>query len=265
MNLNKISKKKIDKLKIGVLCSFDQGSKILDFVSNQKKKIDFVCSYKNNDILNTKKIKSICKKKNISLFDNCLVNSKKFEKLLIDKKPDILILAWWPEIIKKQVIDLVPMGIFNLHPSFLPYGRGKHGYFWSIIENKPFGVSIHKIDKNIDKGLLIFQKKINISYTDTGETLYRKSNIEMLKLFKKNYNKIITLNFKIKNINKKITNYHSSKDIENITNFLPNQIYKVKDLINLMKARTFMNGPSSTITIGKNKYYLRLNISKVKK
>ena len=63
MNLNKISKKKIDKLKIGVLCSFDQGSKILDFVSNQKKKIDFVCSYKNNDILNTKKIKSICKKK----------------------------------------------------------------------------------------------------------------------------------------------------------------------------------------------------------
>ena len=33
---------RIDKLKIGVLCSFDQGSKILNFISNQKKILFFV-------------------------------------------------------------------------------------------------------------------------------------------------------------------------------------------------------------------------------
>ena len=52
---------------------------------------------------------------------------------------------------KKHTIDLFDH-ILNIHPSLLPFGRGKYGYFWSIINSEPFGVTIHLVDEGIDSG-----------------------------------------------------------------------------------------------------------------
>ena len=51
--------------------------------------------------------------------------------------------------------------IINLHISYLPYNKGAHPNFWSFAENTPSGVSIHKVDRGIDTGNIIYQKLLD--------------------------------------------------------------------------------------------------------
>ena len=251
------------KIKIGLLCAFDNGIEIFNFISKQKNKVSFVCSYKKNSIKNNQILESLCLKSNIKIYKNIDTNLKNFEKIIIKECPDMLILAWWPQIIKTNIIKLIQNGIVNLHPSYLPYGRGKYGYVWSIINNHPYGATIHFIDKDIDSGEILFQKKIKFSMLDTGETLYNKGSIEVIKLFKKNYNKIIKskINHKNKsdsNKNKKFLKFKN--DIKKIETINPNKKYKAIDLINILRAKNFKN--DSAIFHYQNKqYHIRILIN----
>lgn len=58
--------------------------------------------------------------------------------------------------------------------SYLPYNKGTHPNYWSFIENTPKGVMIHEIDKGIDTGNIIVQKKIklNIFLRKNSDTSY---------------------------------------------------------------------------------------------
>ena len=79
---------------------------------------------------------------------------------------DLIVLAWWPYIIKEPLISISRLGCLNLHPSLLPYNQGKHPYFWSIVEDVPFGVTIHFIDAGI-----IFQSQKRIKHSKiSGKT-----------------------------------------------------------------------------------------------
>jgi methionyl-tRNA formyltransferase len=46
--------------------------------------------------------------------------------------PNIVILAWWPHVLKQQFLSLGQLVTLNLHPSLLPHGRGKDPNFWAI-------------------------------------------------------------------------------------------------------------------------------------
>ena len=184
---------------------------------------------------------------------------------MIDENIDIVILSWWPSIINSNSIKSVKIGWINLHPSFLPYGRGKHGYFWSIVEDTPFGVSIHFIDDGIDSGPVLFQKEIEVSFNDTGQTLYEKGVDEVIKLFKTKYRDIASLNFTPAIQDEKNSTSHFALEIEHKTKIDLNKKYKALDFINLIRARTFWNGPSLKINKDGFDYYLRMKIEKVKK
>ena len=85
--------------------------------------------------------------------------------------------------------------------SYLPFNRGAHSNFWSFIENTPAGVSIHKIDKGIDTGNIIFRKKINFDINLDKFSSFKKTYnylfLEAEQLFKK-----ILIKFIIKNTKK---------------------------------------------------------------
>ena len=251
--------------KIGFCAAFEQGYDILTFVVEQQTNIDFVATYSRDDSEYQQKIIDLCKDNNIKVFENINGNEEKFISFLIDGNIDIVILLWWPSIIKSKSIKSVNLGWINLHPSLLPYGRGKHGYFWSIVEDTPFGVSIHFIDDGIDTGPVLFQKEIDVSFNDTGQTLYEKGVDEVIELFKTKYRDIASLNFTpVKQYEKNATS-HFAVEIENKTKIDLNKKYKALDFINLIRARTFWNGPSLKINKDGSDYYLRIKIEEVKK
>lgn len=75
----------------------------------------------------------------------------------------------YQHIIKKDILNLLPNTIFNLHISLLPWNRGADPNFWSFIDNTPKGVTIHHVDEGIDTGDIIIQQQI--IFTNREETL----------------------------------------------------------------------------------------------
>ena len=125
------------------------------------------------------------KEKNITVLDY-----SEEKKLLNRLSCDLGVLAWWPKIIKEPLLSLPNLGFINTHPSFLPYNRGKHYNFWALVEEAPFGVTLIFVDSGIDTGDIIFQMPIDYDWCDTGETLYKKAQAKMVRLFIDNYHLI---------------------------------------------------------------------------
>ncbi len=84
--------------------------------------------------------------------------------------------------------------------SYLPYNRGSHPNFWSFVEGTPSGVTIHEVNKGIDTGKIIAQKKINFKLKKNSKiTFFQSYKIlfnELEKLFLKNLKNLITGNYK---------------------------------------------------------------------
>jgi len=261
-------KKKDSKMntpKIGICAAFEQGYETLQFVFKQGFDIEFVASCHRDKTKYKRYIHDLCLKNETEIVRNVNVNEDNFNSFLSKKNIDIMILSWWPDIIKPKAINSVKIGWVNLHPSLLPYGRGKHGYFWSIVENTPFGVSIHFISEGIDTGPILFQKRIPVSIEDTGQSLYEKGVTEVIKLFKEKFSDIVNLKFKPVGQDDQIATTHFAREIESKTIIDLNKHYKAIDLINIIRGRTFWNGPSASFVWDGDEYYIRTEIKKIKR
>tara|TARA_B100001939_G_scaffold347726_1_gene370317 strand:+ start:2859 stop:3896 length:1038 start_codon:yes stop_codon:yes gene_type:complete len=79
----------------------------------------------------------------------------------------------------------------NLHISYLPYNRGAHPNFWAYYDETPHGVTIHRIDKGIDTGSILLQKKINLKKDLSFRASYHQLRFEIEKLFIENIDNLI--------------------------------------------------------------------------
>ena len=163
----------------------------------------------------TSLIKFLRSKKNtVNVFGNKSINKKTLAN------SDLIISFGYKRIIKSNLLKFSKRPILNLHISYLPYNRGSHPNFWSFMENTPKGVTIHEMNKRVDKGSIVFRKKIsfkmkkNLTFKATYNVLLK----EIEKLFIKNYSKIISGNYSKKKIKLKGSFHRKSqlpKDIKN--------------------------------------------------
>jgi methionyl-tRNA formyltransferase len=201
------------------------------------------------------------RKSNIPCIRNVDINSEKFFNILKKENVDIVFLLWWPKIVKEKIINMAKIGFVNLHPSLLPYNRGKHPYYWSIVENTPAGVSIHFINEKIDEGEIISQKIIETDITTTGETLYKNSIEEIIKLFKETYPKIIENNFNTKTVESSNGTFHLSKQIKSHSEINLESLYPAGELIDIMRARSFTGKKSSFFYLDNKRYNINIQIT----
>lgn len=118
-------------------------------------------------------LKQIAKNKQIPVTNTSSINSKYLKKRLLRIKPD-LIIAQVPEKVSSQILDIPKIGVINKHASLLPSYRGLYPLFWALLKpEKEIGYTLHLMDKSIDKGTIIVQKKVKYTKSDTVETLYR--------------------------------------------------------------------------------------------
>lgn len=144
-----------------------------------------------------------------------------FQKITLEfvkeKNIEFIVSDRYEYIIKDDVINFLKDKIINLHPSLLPWNRGYYPNFWSILEDTPKGVSIHKIDKGIDTGDILIQKEISFDDEDTLKSTYYKVRVAIINLLFDNWNKI--KNSELKGFKKKDINgtHHYKKDFEEIS------------------------------------------------
>ena len=105
-----------------------------------------------------------------------LEKDKRFQivKNLKDK-PDVGVLASYGKILPSEILTIPKYGILNIHPSLLPKYRGASPVQAVILaDDKETGVSIIKMDKKVDHGLIVAQFTEKILPIDTTESLYQR-------------------------------------------------------------------------------------------
>ena len=90
-------------------------------------------------------------------------------------KPDMIVVASFGIILPQSVLDIPPYSCLNLHPSLLPLYRGPTPIPAAILVGDDVtGTSIMLIDKNIDSGPILAQRKVPIEPSDTTQSLTEK-------------------------------------------------------------------------------------------
>ncbi|MBN1697786.1 MAG: methionyl-tRNA formyltransferase [Spirochaetales bacterium] len=99
-------------------------------------------------------------------------------------KPDILVVAAYGKIFKKEFLDVFPKGGINLHPSLLPRHRGPAPIPATIIAGDPTGgITVQKIALKMDSGDIFLQKEVPLEGTETAmelEGLFSQKGSRML-------------------------------------------------------------------------------------
>ena len=183
----------------------------------------------------------------------------KLEQILSQENDYVLgFLLWWPTILDEKIINKFKTGIVNFHPSYLPFGRGKDPYFWSIVNDEPFGISCHFIDKKIDSGSLIVQKRIDKDWTDTGETLREKAIKELKLVIKVWVSKVIQSDYALEKIADLTVNYR--KDMLNRSVVELDSQYTFREFLNLIRAKSNSDHTGVVFSDSDDRFHVKLQI-----
>lgn len=181
LNIIKYLKKiNLDQIKV---CVLDKNKKLVNFL--KKNKIDYF--YKNNRFFSSVK----------------------------RDEYDWLLNIWGHEIFKKDFLKKFKNNL-NLHPSYLPFNKGRDPYYFSIINQTPIGVTIHEMDEKVDNGKYYVRKKIKFNFPYTAGEVFDNCLISIRDLFIKKWTKIRNKRIKLKKFNGK--SIQPNKRIELIRN-----------------------------------------------
>ena len=159
---------------------------------------------------------------------------KKKISLKAAKESDLIISYGYRHIFTNSFLKKVSAPIINLHISFLPFNRGAHPNFWSFIDGTKSGVTIHKVEKKIDGGKILFRKEVKfnlgklkrkLTFTKTYQILIT----EIEKLFLKNSHRIFKKKLKGFYPTTK-GSFHRKKDLPKILKYWSQNIYDTKKL-----------------------------------
>jgi len=107
-----------------------------------------------------------------------LKNNDEEELYLSELKPDIIVVVSYGQIIPKNLLKIPKNGFLNVHASLLPKWRGAAPIQRSIMNlDKETGISIMKINENLDEGPVCKQYNLKISEKMNSEELSEKLSL----------------------------------------------------------------------------------------
>ena len=140
---------------------------------------------------------SIAKKNGIKNYFMNFTKSRKLGNLVLNdlKKNNIKLvcLAGFMRILPDYFIKSYNGKIINIHPSLLPKYKGLNTHKRVIINKEKFtGCTVHYVNRYLDSGKIILQRKVKINPKDTEKTIERKVLKIEHKIYPLAINKILT-------------------------------------------------------------------------
>lgn len=194
-----------------------------------------------------------------NIYDGSLLRSPDTANKIRSLAPDIGISLFFGYILRREILELLPSGCINVHPAFLPYNRGASPNIWSIVENTPAGATVHYIDEGVDTGDIIAQREVAVEPTDTGESLYKRLERCCVDLFTESW-------ISIRNgtaVRKPQTpggSVHRRRDVAAIDEIDLDRTYVARNLINILRARTFPPYKSAYFKSGNTKIFVKIQL-----
>ena len=81
---------------------------------------------------------------------------------------------------------------FNVHPGLNPHNRGWFPQVFSILNGLPCGVTIHKMDTELDHGPILWQEEVPQHLWDTSKDIYDRILAKELELLDRHLGDLLT-------------------------------------------------------------------------
>ena len=96
-----------------------------------------------------------------------------FVRELASYRPDVIVVMAFGQILKKNLLELPPLGCINIHASLLPMYRGASPINQVIIDGcSETGVTTMMMDEGLDTGDILLKRAIPIAPDETAGTLH---------------------------------------------------------------------------------------------
>lgn len=92
--------------------------------------------------------------------------------LMKRERVDLLVIAFFNQLLKPPVLATAPGGAINLHPSLLPKYRGPAPLFWTFRDGlQTAGLTLHRVASGEDDGDILLQEEVPLPLGTPGEDL----------------------------------------------------------------------------------------------
>jgi methionyl-tRNA formyltransferase len=163
----------------------------------------------------------------------------------------------YPRIFKNHLISKYHK-IYNLHPGYLPWGRGYYPIFWALWEQTPAGATLHEIIEELDAGPIIAQIQVEYFPYDTGGSLFQRVREAEKVLFLEYLPLIISQQNIPARDQSKGGSYHSKKDFFELKKNTNIEKLSSTDLLRLIRCFTFPGYKGLEVSFEKVRYEIRL-------
>jgi len=105
------------------------------------------------------------------------VNSPTFVEYVKRLNVDLIVVYFFPQILKKAILETPRLGILNCHPSLLPRYAGPHPAFWMLKNGESVaGVTVHMMTEKIDAGDIVAQQELIIGENENAGQLTQRQH-----------------------------------------------------------------------------------------
>jgi methionyl-tRNA formyltransferase len=195
------------------------------------------------------------------VFDGSQLRRPEIRARVRDLRPDLGLSVLFGYVLDRSFLELFPRGVLNLHPALLPYNRGAYPNVWSIVERTPAGVTLHHVDEGLDTGDIVAQQPVEVEPVDTGQTLYHKLERAAVELFRRTWPRIEAGTLARRPQRRDEGTHHGTGDVERIDRIDLDRTYTARDLIDILRARTFPPHRGAYFESGGRRVFLRLDLT----
>lgn len=128
----------------------------------------------NNAGVDATDIKQVAFSRKVPVYEITTLSHAEVQSTLAAYQPDFICVACFPFYIPRKVRQLPLLACLNVHPSMLPANRGPVPLFWALRNGEQTtGVTIHLVEKEMDRGDILAQSNIALPDGAHYQTLER--------------------------------------------------------------------------------------------
>lgn len=101
------------------------------------------------------------------------INTPRWIEEIRALRPAVILSCYYRQMISTAILELAPLGAFNMHGSLLPKYRGRAPVNWALLHGeRETGVTLHHMVARADAGDIVDQQAVSIGATETARDLY---------------------------------------------------------------------------------------------
>jgi len=100
---------------------------------------------------------------------------KNYVQVLKKEGVELVCLAGFMRVLKRDFLNAFPEKVINIHPAFLPSFPGLESWKQALNYGVKFtGATVHFVEEGVDSGPIILQAVVPVKDDDTPETLHQR-------------------------------------------------------------------------------------------